>query len=897
MQQITTEVETKTLRKYLEQFDRRDDILRGLGIIGWDLYERAIETFLLTGGSILLVGSHGEGKTMLAKKLGAALGVSMAKYDASKNVWEDIIGFPDPARLMSLENRGKTIGIPRIETPTSIWGKRLILVDEINRACYDKETQVLTSDGWKYFPELQTSDKIACYNAKTNMVVFDYPSKLMSYYVEEDLYEIKNDNVDVMVTGEHRMWAKCPEYKIVEAKDLDQYDEVMFMDRAEFNSRPNEKYFYLYKNSRGLPIKEWLKFLGYYINRGSCSTSTVYEGHLEIITYDEEHSDFMNILNKLGFSYKYWLSFGEENVRNWYIYGSKDEEDPFNKDLVKWITSNIGEHKTGKRIARELFNLSKSYRSILLSYLVKTNGLRNGEVYRAYIPRLADDVQELAYSLGMRTRYYKLEKPNPLVPKNYEEAFFVEFSKEPSLGYRVDRTDINKVPYKGKVYCATVDTGLLVTRRNGKITIQGNSPEMQSKWLEVILDQTLMGEPTGTKWIVSAMNPGYAGTNPLDLALVSRYMFFIQAPLGVKMPNEDLLEVLSLENPEEAPAFMTWANRRIRKALPGNPSGLEVSDDYTLVSEDAVRRFIEASNKLKAIMIIAADEYPTIYNQWNDLVNEYIVDVVKTIFNETKFSTDTRRIRMMRNAILASIALESPVRDISSTNIPSLSIQDIALQVLYMSYPVVAGIEGPERTQLENAHLKAQSILEDRHSPIYAISLEADPINKLILLFSYKDREPILTYKTIEEALRGDGGCASWYAAYALLAAYQEGLPLDAQVLTILNDSLIKISDTLFNRSGNILVNIGAKEDQSALQNIFKLSDTELFYEKVAEMITLHQLNPLSDKTRKFSSVQAFMDTFNESYAKVLNDLQDAYSRLKSVIPIAIEAENDSYED
>jgi hypothetical protein len=37
--------------------------------------------------------------------------------------------------------------------------------------------------------------------------------------------------------------------------------------------------------------------------------------------------------------------------------------------------------------------------------------------------------------------------------------------------------DIDIVPYNGKIWCFTVPTGLFVTRRNGKITIQGNSAQ------------------------------------------------------------------------------------------------------------------------------------------------------------------------------------------------------------------------------------------------------------------------------------------------------------------------------------------------------------------------------------------------------------------------------------
>ena len=526
-------LDVEELKQYLDEIDKKDNILEGLGIIGWESYERAIEAFLLIGGSILLVGTHGASKSRLAKRLGEALGVSMAKYDASKSVWEDIIGFPDPAKLMNLEYRKENSGLPRIETPTSIWNKRLLLVDEINRS----------------------------------------------------------------------------------------------------------------------------------------------------------------------------------------------------------------------------------------------------------------------------------------------------------------------------------------------------SAELQSKWLEVILDQTVMGESTGTKWILSAMNPGYAGTNPLDLALVSRYMFFIQAPLGVKMSNEELLNIMELENPDEYPALMTWKEGVAEKSDTSSVPSVKVSDDMLSVSQKSIDKFVETSNKLKAILIVAADSYEEVNSRWSNSVNEYVISVAKHLLNEAKFSTDLRRVRMIKNAIIASIALEVPVKGVTPDSISSSAIQSLALQILYMSYPTIALIDGPSREQLHMAHMASVDLLEDRSSPLYKIFQEVNPITKLGLLFNYEDRDPILTYKVLNEVLDNTQGNIAYNVAYSLLDAYRHGLDLDMQAVTIICG---RITELLDNSHTHIERSIS---NWNKLKPLPGKTAIEVYACKVAMGLAYKKL----EKSNEYSK---YMSELNETYTRVLESITSIHDQLFDMLHI-----------
>jgi hypothetical protein len=102
-------------------------IFSSLGIYGYEAIEWPILAGLVTGDPILLVGNHGSAKTYLCRQLASALNMRFKAYDAAKNLFEDVIGFPDPQALQD----GRIGYIP---TDISVWGTEFLLVDEISRA-------------------------------------------------------------------------------------------------------------------------------------------------------------------------------------------------------------------------------------------------------------------------------------------------------------------------------------------------------------------------------------------------------------------------------------------------------------------------------------------------------------------------------------------------------------------------------------------------------------------------------------------------------------------------------------------------------------------------------------------------------------------------------------------
>lgn len=102
-------------------------LLREAGFVGMEQMEIALLAGLVTGDPVLLIGEHGSAKTALVSRLASLLDLRFWAYDASKALFEDLIGFPDPFSLQ----RGVVEYAP---TPLSIWDKEFVLVDELSRA-------------------------------------------------------------------------------------------------------------------------------------------------------------------------------------------------------------------------------------------------------------------------------------------------------------------------------------------------------------------------------------------------------------------------------------------------------------------------------------------------------------------------------------------------------------------------------------------------------------------------------------------------------------------------------------------------------------------------------------------------------------------------------------------
>ncbi len=112
-------------------------ILKNLGIYGWkETDENLALASLLTGDPLLMIGSHGCAKTLVAGKMAQALGKRFIVYDASKAMFEDVLGYPNLEKL-------KQGQVEYVASRVTIWDKEFILIDELSRALPELQSKWL----------------------------------------------------------------------------------------------------------------------------------------------------------------------------------------------------------------------------------------------------------------------------------------------------------------------------------------------------------------------------------------------------------------------------------------------------------------------------------------------------------------------------------------------------------------------------------------------------------------------------------------------------------------------------------------------------------------------------------------------------------------------------------
>ncbi|MDP6987645.1 MAG: MoxR family ATPase, partial [Phycisphaerales bacterium] len=109
-----------------------DGLLSQLGIHGFHGIEPVILAALAGESTLLLIGAHGTGKSLLLCRIAAALSLEFRHYNASLLNFDDLVGYPTPGEGGTLEF---------IETPASVWPAEAVFLDEISRARIDMQNR------------------------------------------------------------------------------------------------------------------------------------------------------------------------------------------------------------------------------------------------------------------------------------------------------------------------------------------------------------------------------------------------------------------------------------------------------------------------------------------------------------------------------------------------------------------------------------------------------------------------------------------------------------------------------------------------------------------------------------------------------------------------------------
>lgn len=346
-------------------------------------------------------------------------------------------------------------------------------------ACYSKDTEVLTRTGWKLHCDVTSEDEVCCFNLSTEGQEWHRPSRVHAAEYDGDMVNINGGTkapLDVLVTPNHRMVVR-PGYPL---------------PRGTRKPHKNPRH-WAFREAGTMATSKWLlpyaigadetgeggdaafaRFLGWWLSEGSIADGAP----VLTQTVGRTAERMRETVAELGYEANCIVQDGSVRQRKPCMHlrlrGAID--------LGSWLRTQCGSGVKRKHIPTCAFLWSSTVRRALLDALIDGDGTRRTEDRWSYCttsPRLADDVQRLAVSLGFSGRMMKRKDVNE------KYTYYVHIGDRKYV--TIQPRNFAAVPYTGMVYCLTVPTGAYVTRRNGRMAVAGNS----AFWDDIRLDRVL----------------------------------------------------------------------------------------------------------------------------------------------------------------------------------------------------------------------------------------------------------------------------------------------------------------------------------------------------------------------------------------------------------------------
>ncbi len=327
--------------------------------------------------------------------------------------------------------------------------------------CFDGETELLTRRGWVKFPDCDpASDEVAQTDPVTGAVEFVRPTAWIRKPFEGELYHFTSQQLDICCTADHRIpmqrrngnWEERTAATWVADRQLRQSgfyaggserlteDEVILLCATQadgtFDRRSNCISFQFSKKRKIERLLQALQMLGVApqvtIRRKETQLGRKTYRRLETRIYVPSTEVVRKVCELLGPS----KEFGP-----WLLHYDRQTLDLLSEEVWRW---------DGLATRRTMFSSSQ-----------KTN---------------ADWVQVLTVLSGRRA---KLRSYFPAAATTQKKVNWQVDASDRSGSWTTGATT-QRVPYKGEVWCVSVPSTFILTRRNGRVTTIGqcqNWPE------------------------------------------------------------------------------------------------------------------------------------------------------------------------------------------------------------------------------------------------------------------------------------------------------------------------------------------------------------------------------------------------------------------------------------
>lgn len=351
---------------------------------------------------------------------------------------------------------------------------------------FDVVTEVLTDVGWKLSNLVCVTDKLATLGAR-NKLEYNAPRSILRKRYRGRMYRLRSRGVDLLLTPEHRIYAsrssswrgKKGSYRRLDYPLQLRHIQDLLKRRKRFQKWAkwdgfsskaiftipervvtwSDRNFTRVYPKISIPIKVWLRFLGWYVSEGW----TISNGSTTKIAYNYHDRNEINEVESSVRALK--LPYRRDPVC--FVLNKKQ--------LGLWLNEHCGKRSNGKCVPDFIKTLPPELIRIFLSSLFLGDA---GKTQTSYIlasisRRLIDEVQVLLLKIGVASRILKPAKPGCSDrAKGRYPVHFVNWMKKRSEYIQTSRPESRVgcerwMPYRGTVVKFNIKNDIVFVRRNG----------------------------------------------------------------------------------------------------------------------------------------------------------------------------------------------------------------------------------------------------------------------------------------------------------------------------------------------------------------------------------------------------------------------------------------------
>ena len=348
------------------------------------------------------------------------------------------------------------------------WFKDINFHPHLLRHCVSEDTEILTLNGWKKYNELKIGEKVFNYNLKKDIIELTPLLKIFKYKYQGIMYNLKNRYIDSLVSPEHKNIFKIAMVKQFDYKRWTAWrNKWELLTISELLTIPNKRLIKIlvgnkYKGNKHIK-NEKAYLLGLILTDGNihikktskyCNITIA-----QSLTANPNNCiKIEHILQKSGLKYSNHKQ--KYNINKFTGRPYRMQVFRILKGSQNWIWKYLT--KNNEPILSTILQLKKSNLKEIFNAMMLADGSR--QEFCDQNPKTIELLRIIAVLLGYRTLSSK---------NNSENKYRTYISYKNNCNVYLNQ--IQKINYKGIIWCPSTKNKTWIAKRNNKIFITGNS--------------------------------------------------------------------------------------------------------------------------------------------------------------------------------------------------------------------------------------------------------------------------------------------------------------------------------------------------------------------------------------------------------------------------------------